>query len=104
MSAIMSLSKLACFIDKRYQWRYISLKEENIVIKGDALCYYLYCGNCKWQNGGHYHEFYNIVKQFFDALQKQDTYTYVIMNGGNTDEEKYQKRCLERLNRIKDDI
>ncbi len=76
------------------------MREETVVIKGDALCYYLYFKNHRWQNGGHYYEFYSTVRAFFNRLQEQSTYAFVVMNGADTDQETYKKRCVERLNRI----
>ncbi len=98
----MSLSKFARYIDEKYQWSSISLRSKKIVIKGDALCYYLYYNNYSWQNGGHYHEFCRTVRDFLDRLNEQDTEAYVVMNGADTNEEKYKQRCLQRLYRIAD--
>ena len=92
----MSLSLLARYMDRSYQWKLVDL-QGSVVIKGDSLCYHLYFKNHMWQCGGHYVEFYKTVVEFFRKLKHLP---YVVMNGALTNEKTYKERCIERLGRI----
>ncbi len=93
----MGVKKLTTFIEDKYEWEYITLRDKKLVIDGFALCFTLYFAyySNTWYYGGDYHEYYGRVCSFFANLQKNKIDTYVVMDGIDIDQTK-RKTTLKR--------
>ena len=97
----MGVSKLNKFMSSSSGWCTVQVTGK-VVIDGTSLCY---CLNSRheWRYGGDYKEFYCTVIEYFRELVALGIEPYVIMDGMDPDDSKYQtyiKRNEERINHI----
>ncbi|XP_022803979.1 protein asteroid homolog 1-like [Stylophora pistillata] len=99
----MGVRGLFSFVEPIEQlWETIELRRDTkLVIDGSALSNSLYTDNCLDRRcGGQYKEFYDIIVDFFNALESVGVESFVVLDGAYTSDNKldtYRKRSKERI-------